>query len=168
MKPYTSNIINYKNSGLIKFQKYRPRTYIIESTNDSMSYQYINSITDLNLIVDCIYGSPTIDLTTVIKLFGEHNILISNDIILELSIDEIDSVKEYNRDRHIYCSKRSPKQYDELQEDIKQHGIVSPGSIRLAKNNNEISIILGEGNHRLSIAKKLGLSHMPIKVKYTL
>lgn len=156
---------NYKGSGLPKFQKFKPRIFpgkFIDTTPT-----IIESIAELNLIIQETYNH-SINLIDIIKLFGEHNMLVSENLIVQLPVEDIDLVREYNRDRAIYSSRRTPEQYDELMEDIKINGIQQHGRIRLRRDDDyNIEAILGEGNHRLSIAKLLKLSTMPVRIIYT-
>lgn len=54
---------------------------------------------------------------------------------------------------------RSQEQINSLLEDIKENGIKKP--IELIKNSNG-EIIINDGNHRLAIAKELGLKEIPV------
>ena len=54
---------------------------------------------------------------------------------------------------------RNEEQISKLTEDIKQNGIVTP--IELKIENGKVEVV--NGNHRLSIAKELGLQEVPVK-----
>ncbi len=56
---------------------------------------------------------------------------------------------------------RTEKQVNDLLSDIKNDGIINP--IELSKNNDG-SYSIEQGNHRLQIAKELGLKEIPIKI----
>lgn len=55
-----------------------------------------------------------------------------------------------------------PQYYDRLKNHIAQKGMQSP--LWLEFDANDHVGYLGEGNHRLSIAEDLGMSHVPVKV----
>ena len=155
---------NYKNSGLPKFIKHHPRIFEkIDYNNDP--YQ-ITSLTELQQIIHEKYNS-TISINKILQLFVDYNIIVSESVTIPLSVAEVNEFREYDRSKHIYCSKRTPEQYDQLYEDIKQNGIKQSGRIRVQINEDGyVEAILGEGNHRLSIAKLLQLSTMPIVFRY--
>lgn len=160
-----NDLTNYKGSGLPKFQKFKPR--IFPGNFQDSQPTIIESVDELQQIIKSIYNR-SINLVDIIKLYGDHNMQLAEHIILELSVNDVYLVREYNRDRAIYSSRRSPEQYDELMEDIKTNGIREHGRIRLRRDDDyNIEAILGEGNHRLSIAKLLNLSTMPIRIIYT-
>lgn len=55
---------------------------------------------------------------------------------------------------------RTQEQISKLTEDIKRNGIVKPIEVKI---NNDGSIEVVDGNHRLSIAKEIGLKEIPVK-----
>ncbi len=127
----------------------------------------IESVNELVNIIETKYNHP-INLTDIIRLYCDHNIQFTSDIILLLSVNEVNDVREYARDKHIYSSKNTPEEYEELMEDIKLNGFKKCGRIRMTRNNDyTVGVILGEGNHRLAIAKQLQLDVMPIRLVYT-
>ena len=48
--------------------------------------------------------------------------------------------------------------YDELKADIKKNGIKEPVWITFYREKGQVEYILGEGNHRVVIAKELNLN----------
>ncbi len=157
--------LNYKGSGLPKFQKFKPR--IFPGIPHNSSPLIIETVEEINQLINAKYRN-NINLVDIIRLYGEHNIKLSEHNIVHLDVKDVDMVKEYNRSKTIYSSKRTPDQYEDLMEDIKTNGINECGRIRLNRNSdNTIGAILGEGNHRLSVAKLLKLSTMPIRIVYT-
>jgi hypothetical protein len=156
----------YKQSGLIKFQKYKPRI-VSENRSDIFKDQVtINTQIDLISALESYLNTNTISIKNILDLYVNHNVMVSESVIVDINVIEVNEYREYNRDRHIWCSKRTPNQFDELHEDIKQEGIQQPGRIRVNHSNGAITAILGEGNHRLSIAKKLKLKTMPIVFRF--
>lgn len=57
---------------------------------------------------------------------------------------------------------RDPANVPHLAEDISEHGFKSP--LIMEYGQNERTAYLGEGNHRLAAAERLGLSHVPVHV----
>lgn len=55
------------------------------------------------------------------------------------------------------------EQWNEFLEDIKQNGIQGALMIWVEKDQ---SIVLAEGNHRREAAKQLGLSSVPVEIRY--
>lgn len=154
---------NFRGSGLPKFKKYKPRKY---GGQNYYSPKYINK-KELQLILKEIFGNDEITLNKIIHIYGYHNIMILEGITINLKIDEVVSVREYDRQREIYCSKRTPDQFDELFNDIKVNGIQNGGRIRMNRlDDGNITVILGEGNHRLSILTQLGYEYMPVTFRY--
>jgi len=156
---------NYKNSGLPKFIKHKPT---IISKDISITPPYcIESKYELYNVLKDVYGNISTD--NIIDLYINHDMIVSESIVIDLPINEIFKYREYDRSRSIYCSKRTPLQFDELYEDIKLNGIKQGGRIRVERiNSNKVEVILGEGNHRLSIANQLKLNTMPIVFRYVL
>lgn len=58
--------------------------------------------------------------------------------------------------------RRTPEQMDELQRDIEENGINDPVIINVGRNTQTAE--LGEGNHRLEVARRLGYTHLPARV----
>lgn len=55
----------------------------------------------------------------------------------------------------------------ELTEDIRQNGIREP--LLLAYSQKSRTVVLGEGNHRLEAARRLGMEHVPVRaVRYNM
>lgn len=160
-----NDINNYKNSGLPKFIKYKPTIKYKPISNKKI--HCIESIDELYSTLENVYGNISID--NIIGLYIDHDIIVSETVVVTLPIPEISKYREYDRSRSIYCSKRTPMQFDELYEDIKTNGIQQSGRIRIERiSNDDVEIILGEGNHRLSIATQLGFDHMPIVFRFLL
>lgn len=158
---------NYKNSGLPKFKKYKPRLFLKNQNNASVVC--IENIQELQQVLLNHYNDDSLSLYNIIDLYIQHDIIVSESVVLNIPTAEVNEFREYDRSRYLYCSKRTPEQYDELYEDIKQNGINNGGRIRIQTvDENTVQVILGEGNHRLSIAKLLGLDHIPIVIRYVI
>ena len=51
---------------------------------------------------------------------------------------------------------------EELAEDIRGNGIREPLILQYSQKSR--TVLLGEGNHRLEAARRLGLEHVPVRV----
>lgn len=80
-------------------------------------------------------------------------------------VSDIDNYKEYNWSSNVFRNKgHKPEYWDELVEDIKKNGIKTPLTIILYKHEHKAK--LGEGNHRLGVAKQLGIEFLPVRFEY--
>lgn len=84
--------------------------------------------------------------------------------ITMLPIDYVLFYKEFDRE---FKDRINSKEYiTNLYNDIKQHGLKQPLILQVGRYNGVDYGLLIEGNHRLFIAKKLGIDEVPVKVKY--
>lgn len=83
---------------------------------------------------------------------GEKHIVVPTMIL--------DKHKEWNRYRNNPNSHNTPEEWDELKADIERNGITTPVHITLYKKSRKI--LMTEGNHRLAIAKELGIRLIPV------
>lgn len=51
---------------------------------------------------------------------------------------------------------------DEVTKDIAEHGVTSP--LIMTYGQKDRRAYIGEGNHRLAAAKRLGITHLPVRV----
>ncbi len=72
-------------------------------------------------------------------------------------VRELEKIKEYNWSRK--KSRRGEERWDELVDDIKRNGFKEPVQIYLYRNEKRLN--LGEGNHRLGVARELGIKKIP-------
>ena len=81
------------------------------------------------------------------------------------SVKELDKYKEYNWSHKDFRKKNwEPKYWNELLQGIKKDGVREPLIITLYKNERRAKI--SEGNHRLGVAKELGLKDLPVRFLY--
>lgn len=80
--------------------------------------------------------------------------------ITYVDVDLLDNYKEF--DRRAYPIK-GEHYLDELKAKIKTDGIIYPLALSYGVEDGRLSI--GEGNHRLAIAKELGIKQVPVYVK---
>jgi bisphosphoglycerate-independent phosphoglycerate mutase (AlkP superfamily) len=79
---------------------------------------------------------------------------------------EVDKYKEYNWSSSKFRQQNyNPGYWDELKEDIKKNGILDPLIIILYEFEPK-KAHLGEGNHRLAIAKELGIKELPVRILF--
>jgi len=146
---------------------YRPRK--IKGVDHSGSFsQWIRSEKELRGLLNKYFGSPRLTLDNCIRLYTEHNYRIDDSMTLIFPIRQIDQYKEYDRDLvNDYTGKMTADEFEELKKDIQQTGIRDYGVLNVYRlGGAKYSAILGEGNHRLNIAKQLGIPVMPLKFYY--
>lgn len=81
-------------------------------------------------------------------------------------INEVDKYKEYTWSSKKFRRKDfDPEYWDGLVEDIRKNGIRSPIIIILYKHEPNKAHI-GEGNHRLGVAKEIGLKELPVRFEF--
>mgnify|MGYP000428933448 CR=1 FL=1 len=73
-------------------------------------------------------------------------------------VQVIDRYKEFTREVPMHGN----EQFQELKADIKENGIKEP--LIIAYYQYSKTALLVEGNHRLRIAKELGMSEVPVRV----
>jgi hypothetical protein len=102
---------------------------------------------------------------------GQQNIKPWSRNRLELPVDELWKHREYDRfgaDRY-----KTSEELNALKESIEKEGIKDPLTLNVATPNDplisggtreQVAAKLGEGNHRLAIARKLGLKTVPVQI----
>lgn len=73
------------------------------------------------------------------------------------------SHREYDSSTPGWRDKGGPGSYDALKADIQQHGIREPLTMQYDAGSHQA--IVGEGNHRLEIARELGHKAVPVTVQ---
>jgi len=111
----------------------------------------------------------TMHLQDVVNMFAKENKALADNVTINVPVSELDTIKEYDRELiNGFTGKNTADEVAAMTADIKKNGIRDPGVVTLnRKKNGTITAILGEGNHRLNIAKKLGLKTMPVRFYYT-
>lgn len=110
----------------------------------------------------------TVSLDKIIDMFVNKNIAFADNVILNVPVQDLHNVREYDREMiDGFTGKNTTEEMAEMEADIKKNGITSPGVVTLRRDKNgTVTAIMGEGNHRLSIAKKLGIETMPVRIYY--
>jgi len=100
------------------------------------------------------------------EIFRSIEKLVKNDWqsdkVVKMPIDLAWQFKEFDRDKSTF---KGEDHIDNLKEDILKNGFKEP--IHLRYWGDKVLII--EGNHRLAVAKRLGLEFVPVRIeKYAL
>ena len=107
-------------------------------------------------------------LDKIVNMFAKDNIAVRDDIVIEIPTKDIDGIKEYDR-KLIggFTGKNTKDEMDELEKSIKKSGLKAGGVVEIERQKNgDLLVKLGEGNHRLALAKKLGIKSMPVRFAY--
>jgi hypothetical protein len=145
------------SSNVKQVKRYEPRIY--PGLKIKKFTEYYRSVGELKGLL----GGKPITLPNIIKLYAMDYYAPADNVIYNLSVAEVNEVREYDRSRDVY-GKMSPEEYDELKRNVGSKGIVNHGVIDMRRlPNGDVAVILGEGNHRLAIAKELGIKIMPIR-----
>lgn len=128
---------------------------------------YLRTESEVKKVMKEKLGTSKITLDNVIKLFGDFKIKLDERVVLDYDIKEIDKYKEYDRTRQ-GGGKNTPEEWDELEASIRKKGIKQHGILNIDRDNNSgsMEVILGEGNHRLAIAKMAKIKKMPLRISY--
>ena len=156
-----------KTSGSIYTgKKHKPRS--VKGKKPTDFFDYITSEKELKSLFISKLGTKNITLKGIITLFAVYNMGLRDNITINLPVSEISTVREY--DRTIidgWTGKQSSNDFALLKADIKKNGMKNYGIVDMTrKSGGDIDVILGEGNHRLAIAKELKLKTMPIRFYY--
>ena len=111
-------------------------------------------------------GKVTLD--NIIKIFANGNVKVADNFTPMISISELWKVREYDRKMvDGFTGKNTESEMKKLKADIKKNGIKEHGHVSIdRRKNGDVEVLLGEGNHRLGIAKEVGIKEMPIMFSY--
>jgi len=127
--------------------------------------QYVRSLSALESALKEHKLSFTI--YNIAKLFADHNIALADNTILKLKVDNLWEYREYDRRPGMGQSKGDDNYYDKLKADIEKHGITEPLILNIQrKNDNSVEVFIGEGNHRLVIARELHKQFLDVRIYY--
>lgn len=93
-------------------------------------------------------------LDKTLHLLNEDGFTSNTEMV---SVKTMDKFKEFTREKPM-----NQERFDELKADIKENGIQEPLILQYYQHSK--SVLLIEGNHRLRIAKELGLKEVPVRV----
>lgn len=107
---------------------------------------------------------------SVIYLFAKYNYLVADSLgAFDVDTQASYRYREYNRDiQNDFTGKLHRDEYEELKQSIADKGILEPLRLKLIRLHptNSIEVYVGEGNHRLKIAKELNLPTVPVVFNY--
>lgn len=143
------------------YKKYSPRKY--NGQKQEGFAEYIRSPAELKKACE---GRVTLE--NIIKIFANGNLKISDSFQPMVEIKELWKIREYDRKMvDGYTGKNSESEMKKLKASIKKHGIKQYGHVSIdRRKNGDVEVLLGEGNHRLNIAKEVGIKEMPIMFSY--
>jgi len=112
--------------------------------------------------------SDTMRLQTVVDMFTKANKAFADNVTINVPVKDLHNIREYDREMiDGFTGKNTAEEMAEMEADIKKNGITSAGVVTLNRDKNgTVTAIMGEGNHRLSIAKKLNIPVMPVRIYY--
>lgn len=129
---------------------------------------YIRSERGMNEKLQELYGSVNID--GIVKMFADHNIVVADNVTLPaVPTDQLYKYREYDREmKDGWTGKATQEEYDALKQSIGAEGIREPVILDMTRNHKDgsIEVKLGEGNHRLKIARELGITQIPVQLYY--
>jgi len=129
--------------------------------------QWLRSKEQVRKAIQENLDTPKITLKNCIALYTEYNIKIDDFVILEFPIEAVYPYREYDRDmKDGWTGKMRQEEYTELMKNISTIGISNPGILEISANGADYEVQLGEGNHRLRIAKELGIEKYPVSFAY--
>ena len=126
----------------------------------------IHSIPELKGLLKEHYRTSKVTIEGIAKLYAEHDYkLVDNILEMEFPVKELDKYKEFKRTST--KGNLSEEDWDKLKADIKKQGIKDYGILSLNKQRGgDVKVTLGEGNHRLAIAKELGIKKMKVRLYF--
>ena len=145
-------------------KRFKPRIFKgTKRTKDNLFVKYIRSTSELKSLLN-----GKITLAGIIDLYANKHLAVADNVTVELSVDEIHGIREYDRDLiDGFTGTNSTSEVKKLLQSIKKSGIKENGWVTLSKlKNGNVTAILGEGNHRINIAKQLKIKNIKIKFIY--
>jgi len=144
----------------MRLSEVKPMSITINGTTPDNFVKYIRSENALRQELKDKYNSTNV--VNIVHLFADYNIAVADNVAITVPVDSLYSFREYDRDPE------GPHwvtlDYEKLRQDIKQHGVKDPVILRIKRlTNGDVEAALGEGNHRLRIAKEFNL---PLKVRF--
>ena len=140
----------------------------IQGIDHNSFAQWLRSKEQVRKAIQQHLETPKLTLKNCIALFTEYNIKVDDNVVLHFPIDDIYPYREYDREmKDGWTGKMNSEEYTELMKDVNKHGIKEPGLMHVRGKGAEYEVQLGEGNHRLRVAEKLGIETMPITFSYS-
>jgi len=106
-----------------------------------------------------------ITLDKVINLYAKHNMRLADSLMFKYDVRKLWKFREYDRDIDADDNFGWQKHKTDIEKtkSIKDHGVVN---VR-RQPNGDVEVYVGEGNHRLALAKRLGIKKMPMLIIYS-
>ena len=149
-----------------------PKTFFVQQAPDFSSFkQYIRSKAELQSELRKI-GFPKVTLEGIVELYGKHNKVLADSVLPWIDVNELYEIREYDRDKFEgnWNGKKTRKEYQEQEDYIAKNGFSEDdfGIVHLSRiGDTLIKAQLGEGNHRVIIAKRKGSPKtMPVLIQY--
>ena len=140
----------------------------IQGIDHNSFAQWLRSKEQVRHAIQQNLETPKMSLKNCIALYTEYNIKIDDFVILEFPVESVFPYREYDRDmKDGWTGKMDQKEYTDLMKDVNKHGIKEPGILTISADGADYQVQLGEGNHRLRIAQKLGKEKFPLTFSYT-
>ena len=126
---------------------------------------YVRSEKELKSEINDKLNSNKLNIENIAKLYALYNIAPADNFEVILETKDVNDYREYDREKFVddWNGRNTFSEYNELKNDIKKNGIKSAGILHLERDGDNVGVILGEGNHRLAIAKELKIKKFPIK-----
>ena len=143
------------------YKSYKPRKY--SGQKQEGFSEYVRSQGELKKACG---GKVTLE--NIIKIFANGNLKVADNFTPMIDVSELWKIREYDR-KMIggYTGKNTEAEMKKLTADIKKNGIKEHGYVTIdRRKNGDVEVLLGEGNHRLGIAKAVGIKQMPIMFSY--
>jgi len=106
--------------------------------------------------------SPGISIQEIIDRWAKSNEKLYDDVVHGyFSWEEVWPYREFSRD--IQPKYEGDETLRELEQSIQEQGIKSPLMVLIGKNGRAL---VGEGNHRLFIARKLDIQQVPVHFEF--
>lgn len=104
----------------------------------------------------------------IIRLFSEHNLIVADNVHISLDTNDLYQYREYDRTPvNGWTGSNTEEEFEELKADIRRNGVKTPIILRMVRQpNGNVKAYLGEGNHRVLIAKMLGIRKIPTSFYY--
>ena len=129
---------------------------------------YVSSLEGLNTILQEKFKNTRVTVENIANLFAIHNIRMKRNLVLEFDVADLKQYREWERElKDGSTGSLSTDEYLKLKADIQKNGIKQHGALDMVRENNgDVSVYLGEGNHRMKAALSLGFEKFPAVVGY--
>jgi hypothetical protein len=166
------DLLSYASSVQNLFKPREPKLFFVQKAPEFSAFkQYIRSEGELKRELHAL-DYVEVSLDGIVELFGKYNKVVDDNVIPSILIDELYAIREYDRDKFEknWNGSKTRQEYEAQEAHIAKHGFPSNefGLVHLyRKDENTVAAYLGEGNNRVTIAKKRGNPlRMPVLIMY--